>query len=51
MKVMTMEQRTEVLLVGETAQSCLRLMQWLESRGCHAILPRRAKTLAVSFPT
>jgi hypothetical protein len=31
---MTMEKRTEILLVGETAQSCLQLMQWLERRGC-----------------
>src|SRR5437899_6167195 len=31
---MTMEQRTEILLVGETAQSCLQLMQWLKSRRC-----------------
>jgi len=29
-----MEKRTEILLVGETAQSCLQLMQWLERRGC-----------------
>jgi PleD family two-component response regulator len=29
-----MEQRTEIPLVGETTQSCLQLMQWLESRGC-----------------
>jgi hypothetical protein len=48
---MTMEKRTEILLVGETAQSCLQLMQWLERRGADAILRRRAKTLAVSFPT
>jgi hypothetical protein len=31
---MTMEKRTEILLVGETAQSCQQLMQWLERRGC-----------------
>jgi len=29
-----MEKRTEILLVGETAQSCLQLMHWLERRGC-----------------
>jgi hypothetical protein len=29
-----MNERVEVLLVGETAQSSLHLTQWLERRGC-----------------
>lgn len=29
-----MEPQTEVLLVGETAQSSFQLTQWLEKRGC-----------------
>jgi DNA-binding NtrC family response regulator len=30
-----MELQTEILVVGETAQSSLELTQWLERRGCH----------------
>ena len=42
--------RTEILVVGETAQSSLTLTQWLERRGAAATLPHRAKRPAVSFP-
>ena len=29
-----MERQTEILLVGETAESSLQLTHWLEKRGC-----------------